>query len=426
MNNDIIYDSHEKEVSPVFISGKCGENLEYSLHKNGNLYIYGSGAMDNYYYDHSHDYDYELYCDDEDFYLDDYLPPFNFYKTSIKQVVIEKGVTSIGDRTFEDCWELENISIPNSVTIIGEYAFYECYKLKSVIIPSSVNIIGRNSFENCKGLQSVTIQNGVRFIKSSAFSSCTALTDITIPDSVTIIESNAFMCCVNLTNVVLPASIREVDLNSFWGCVKMTSITIPASVESIENFFWFDSELCEIKGYRGSYAEKFANENLLDFISLGNVKIYSFHEQEKSAVVQSGKCGENVEYSLYENGNLYIYGSGEMEKYYYDFRRSFDCFGIDEDFLVQDYLSPFKSDERIIQAVIETGVTSIGDLAFEDCDKLEIIVIPKSVASISDMAFKGYYVNHFPVIKGFKGSFAEKYAEERHIKFISLDKEQFS
>ena len=82
-------------------SGKCGDNVYYSLSDDGVLTISGSGDMTNYGYDES-----------------------PFCKTpSIKSVVIENGVTSIGYCTFHDCTNLENITIPNTVVSIGSLAF---------------------------------------------------------------------------------------------------------------------------------------------------------------------------------------------------------------------------------------------------------------------------------------------------------------
>ena len=60
--------------------------------------------------------------------------------TEITELVIPKGVTSIGDIAFDGCSGLTSIIIPSSVTSIGECAFSGCSSLTSVTVlnPSPV------------------------------------------------------------------------------------------------------------------------------------------------------------------------------------------------------------------------------------------------------------------------------------------------
>jgi len=85
----------------------------------------------------------------------------------------------------------------------------------------------------------------------------------------------------------------------------------------------------------------------------------------------SGTCGTNLTWTYVEaTHTLTISGEGSMKDYSYD--RS----------------SPWKSyREEITKAIIENGVTSIGNYAFEECSGLTSITIPNSVTSIGDFAF---------------------------------------
>ncbi|MBR1530939.1 MAG: leucine-rich repeat domain-containing protein, partial [Eubacterium sp.] len=98
--------------------GSCGANVYYTFDDSTNtLTISGSGVMADY-----------TFSD---------LSPFS-NQTYIKTIVVEKGITSIGDWAFHNCTGLTSITIGDSVTSIGEGAFYGCTSLTSITIPNSV------------------------------------------------------------------------------------------------------------------------------------------------------------------------------------------------------------------------------------------------------------------------------------------------
>ena len=88
------------------------------------------------------------------------------------------------------------------------------------------------------------------------------------------------------------------------------------------------------------------------------------------ADVKTGKCGDNVTYSLdTSTGVLTISGTGKMTDYHY-----YDS-------------TPFYKDTKIKVITIDFGVTSIGEYAFSNCTSLTSITIPSSVTSIGGGAF---------------------------------------
>jgi len=86
------------------------------------------------------------------------IPPWASFTSSITSVVIEDGVTSIGNLAFSACTGLTSVTIPNSVTSIGMMAFFGC-GLTFVTIPNSVTFIGQDVFSGCTKLKSVTSLN---------------------------------------------------------------------------------------------------------------------------------------------------------------------------------------------------------------------------------------------------------------------------
>ena len=142
----------------IYDSGSCGENVTWTLTADGTMTISGTGAMTDYTYDSR--------------------SPWYSCRTYIKRVVMQQGVTSIGDHAFWDCSGLTSVTIPDGVTSIGGGAFSGCTSLTSVAIPSSVTEIGGSAFSGCTGLTSVTIPDSVTSIDGYAFSGCDSLTDV--------------------------------------------------------------------------------------------------------------------------------------------------------------------------------------------------------------------------------------------------------
>ena len=200
-------------------SGVSG-NINWNLSDDGTLTISGTGNMPDYY--------------------SSWDAPWYKYNQKIKTVVIENGVTNIGDCAFYYCKSLTSITIPNSVTSIGKFAFYGCSGLTSVTIGNSVTSIGERAFYGCSSLTSVTIGNSVTSIGNCAFANCTALTSVTIGNSVTSIGYGAFDGCTGLTSITIPNSVTSIGGNAFYGCTGLTSITIPNSVTSIGGFAFYD------------------------------------------------------------------------------------------------------------------------------------------------------------------------------------------
>ena len=236
-------------------SGSCGDNLTWTLDDNGTLTISGTGSMTNYNRSGSYPWD---------------------TKNSVKKVIINSGVTSIGDNAFYACTALTSVTIPNSVTSIGEGAFIGCSGLTSITIPNSVTSIGEHAFSMIPNIEYygtatgspwgarsvngyvegylvyandskttllacfaaaegiITIPNSVTNIGDNVFVYCSGLTNITIPNSVTSIGEYAFENCSGLTNITIPNSVTSIGEYAFENCRGLTSITISNSVTSIE------------------------------------------------------------------------------------------------------------------------------------------------------------------------------------------------
>ena len=211
----------------IYDSGSCGENVTWTLTADGTLTISGTGAMTDYTYDSR--------------------SPWYSCRTHIKRVVMQQGVTSIGDHAFWDCSGLTSVTIPDGVTSIGDSAFSGCTALTSVTIPGSVTSIGGGAFSGCTSLTSVAIPSSVTEIGGSAFSGCSGLTSVTIPDGVTSIGGDAFSGCAALTSVEIPNGVTAIGGSTFSNCIRLAKVTIPKSVTSIgKNAFYYCESIADV------------------------------------------------------------------------------------------------------------------------------------------------------------------------------------
>lgn len=90
------------------------------------LYIFGNGSMTNY--------------------ADAYSSEWHLYILSVENVVVEQGVTSIGDYAFAGASSLKSVALADSVTSIGAYAFSSCPRLVSLDLGSNIKSIADSSF----------------------------------------------------------------------------------------------------------------------------------------------------------------------------------------------------------------------------------------------------------------------------------------
>jgi len=200
-------------------SGICGENLTWTLDAAGTLTVSGTGAMKDYNYKGA---------------------PWYQSRDSIKAVVVESGVTTIGGSAFNDCSSLTSINFQDSVTVIGEYAFESCSSLKDVSITdldawcridfadSSATPMcnGGNLLLNGQKLVSVAVPEGVTEVKAYTFCGFKDLIQVTLPEGVTTIGVGAFADCSSLISITIPEGVTAIGEDAFYRCNSLKDVSI--------------------------------------------------------------------------------------------------------------------------------------------------------------------------------------------------------
>ncbi len=131
----------------------------------------------------------------------------------VKSIVVDNGITSIGDRLFSNLYSLKTVTIADSVTEIKFCSFAYNNGLESVKLPASLKTIGEDSFSFCGSLDNVVIPEGCEYILNNAFYGDSGLKSVTIPASVKKIYSSAFVN-TGLMSVTIPGKTTELDYHS--------------------------------------------------------------------------------------------------------------------------------------------------------------------------------------------------------------------
>ncbi|MBQ6864291.1 MAG: leucine-rich repeat protein, partial [Clostridia bacterium] len=231
-----------------YYAGACGaENMNdaiWSLDSQGTLTISGTGK-----------YDVE--------YLN---APWLAYESSIKDVVIEEGITNIRQGSFYELSNAVSLSIPSTVNEIEAYGnnYFAEFKLaegdsnyalidgvlfnadktelvmypvrkadETYTVPAGVLILGNDSFSSSENLKTINISDDVTTMNESCFFNSSVET-VNIGKNVNFIDYNAF-CNSDIKNIVLPEKLTEMSSSMFYNCSYLENLVIGSHVISINN-----------------------------------------------------------------------------------------------------------------------------------------------------------------------------------------------
>ena len=328
--------------SRFIAEGTCGQNLTWMLDGDGTMIISGTGPM----YDYSSN-DQSLAGENAD---------------RIKTVIIDNGVTSIGQYAFYNCYSMETISLPESVTSIGTYAFAETHNLDSIVLPAGLTTLETYAFYN-SGIRSVNIPSGITTIPERAFSCCSRLEAIVIPNTVETLETNALSYCYNLKAITIPSSISSWGKYTFYECTSLTSVTVCEGITSIPyGTFYECRSLSEV--------------NLPDSLTTIEGAAFYVDPDYNIGSIQSIALPSN----LTSIGNWAFAGQG---------LRSVTIPGS----MHEVASDTFNGCPGLNSITVLNGTTKINEGAFNYCQMIKSVTIPSSVTFVDHNAFyEGYYM----------------------------------
>ncbi len=208
-------------LAMVESGNSCGANLTWKLdEENWILTISGEGSMKNDYTTNEYN---RIY----------YLPPWWYSRYMIRSIIVEEGVTDIGQYAFYGCDRVTDVRLPSTLRTIQSGAFSGCESLEEIDFPAGLTEIN-GAFNRCSGLKEVTFPDGIKRI--SGFEDCDSLVSVTIPDSVETLGGSAFQSCDSLTTAKIGRGVDTLKGRLFAKCGNLRSVCLPDTIEKIEAY----------------------------------------------------------------------------------------------------------------------------------------------------------------------------------------------
>jgi hypothetical protein len=315
--------------------------------------------------------------------------------TSFDELVYFTGLTEIESFAFVACVGLSSVTIPETVSAIGDYAFYYCQNLESITLTSTVPptigtsvldltgdcpiIVPEESVdayveawsEYAHRITAPKPKNQIRYTSTDGQIVTPCNFDPTgagrTPDPrdvfgvgivsneyaegegvivfdgpVTDIGENAFAYCSNLASIELPESVTGIGDAAFFRCSSLVTITLPGDLLSIGRSAFKGCSSLEGIVIPGSVTS-IGEETFIGCDALSSIVVKAGNKVYDSR----DRCNAIIETAT----NTLVFGCATTE--------------------------------------IPSGVTKIGDYAFQECTNLTYIYIPNGVKSIGKSAFAG-------------------------------------
>ena len=201
-------------TSDVVAAGQCGEDVYYIRYADGHVLLQGSGAT----------YDYS----------DESTPKSVFYNMpEIKSVIVQEGITKLGNALFYRCQNMQTISLPSTLTELGYRIFAQ----------------GSGGFQSYGGLTELTLPAGIQKLGGNALRQ-TNITELVIPARVSVIEDYLLSTCTKLKTVRAESSVLGSFM--FVQCTALESLTISTNCKTFGSNMLTYCESLKVITYEGT------------------------------------------------------------------------------------------------------------------------------------------------------------------------------
>lgn len=288
-----------------------------------------------------------------------YIEDYAFDNCRLLSAVAMPSIKQIGNAAFRNCSALTTVSM-SGVQKIGQMPFANCSSITGFTVNNSTAyyadgsgaLIGRESggdvliqYPAGSAATSYIVGNGIKEIASYAFANSRNLKNIDIGNNVLVIGSNAFENCYGISTLSIGAKVHTIGGEAFKGCTSLTGFSVKKD-GSTTNAFYFADDLGVLYEYK------------YDLDATGKVKIPHVDSEGN-----------------FTPGKLLCYPMG-LQRNSYTVYKGVEVIGN----------SAFYGNGSLIRVILPESVESIGDYAFKDCLDLEEIFFKGNVPVVSDFS----------------------------------------
>ncbi|MGM9847951.1 MAG: leucine-rich repeat protein [Muribaculaceae bacterium] len=336
-------------------------------------------------------------------------------------------ITEIAESAFHDCKDITAVKLTNNIAYIHDNAFQNCTSMSQLCVPTSVKKIYGLALSGCTGLEEVNIEdsnenldlsnldqtnnklfadcplkklylgrnylffgttspfreittlkeaaigNGLSEIYPYAFYGCTAIEDLKLGGSIVSIGKNAFYMCSLLKSVSFPSTLSTIDSGAFYKSGLQT-VTIPKNVTKVNNCFGECTSLSELviedsEDVLTMYVDDF---KYVEILYLGRTLSGQYAYSNHFPALKYAEIGSNVT----SIGGYLFSGASLLEK-----------IEVKSEETHTSKLIPYSQDESVNMMIIPNTITEIEYNAFASSTSLKEIELPESLTSIGNSAF---------------------------------------
>lgn len=352
----------EEMIVPIF--SECDPSINCCVYTNNEEYMFLGWSTGN---------------TDQCLYLD-------FYSIYSDTTIVAKFAR------FDQCgdsltWEYDPLTTTLTITGTGDMYDYSyeggpwaayAPEITKVVLPDGLTSIGRHAFRNCSSIVSIAIPSTVTTINDYAFAYCSVLSSINLPVGLTHVGNYAFEGCSSITSVSIPDGVTYLGTGAFDGCSELTYLSIPSSVD----FVYVD-----LDGWV-SY-----NYSMWIIGQCYKLKTLITPADFFGAVPEEyGEILEDMPYFTRNLESLTIISGDELHPLTFDFinqnHRNIKHIDLSASTSTTLAEGAFENCYKLDSLVLPAQLEKISYMAIAECVNLQSIVIPASVVEIDDRAFE--------------------------------------